>query len=426
MAPARDVLAQSDFPLYAVQALGSTHFLVAGGGGQAKTGVPNVIEIFELKQREDKVLASSICRHDTGTDAVMNCASFYDGRNHFIACGQEEKCHLYSVKYKVITPKKESSETNTGDAKKRKGKADKDDKANSEKKADANSKTPNGTKQLTFELECLKSVQTDFEKDGGFQKVVRFSLDRTLVITGGAEGFLRLWKYPEMKMAYETKAHKSDIDDLDISPSGDKIVTVSRDNTGCVWNTKNGTKHSDLVWDYSEAAQYRYRCCRYGSIENKKDKFNLYTVSIPIKRSSSNPQPCFILMWDKDTFKVKRGTNAGTEVLSALAVSDDGVYLGVGSISGSVSVYISFSLKKLYHVKEAHSIFVTGLEFLPASEATQAIVGQQDFSLLSVSADNTVRLHQAPERGFISIVWILAVVILLIFILFWMMAEMGV
>lgn len=43
MAPARDVLAQSDFPLYAVQALGSTHFLVAGGGGQAKTGVPNVI-----------------------------------------------------------------------------------------------------------------------------------------------------------------------------------------------------------------------------------------------------------------------------------------------------------------------------------------------------------------------------------------------
>ena len=43
MAPTREPLAQSDFPLYAVQALGSNHFLVAGGGGQAKTGVPNAI-----------------------------------------------------------------------------------------------------------------------------------------------------------------------------------------------------------------------------------------------------------------------------------------------------------------------------------------------------------------------------------------------
>ena len=66
-------------------------------------------EIFELKQTENQVLASSICRHDTGTDAVMNCASYYDGRNYFLACGQEEKCHLYSVKYKVITPKKETT-----------------------------------------------------------------------------------------------------------------------------------------------------------------------------------------------------------------------------------------------------------------------------------------------------------------------------
>ena len=43
MAPKQGVLAQADFPLYVVQALGSTHFLVAGGGGQAKTGVPNAI-----------------------------------------------------------------------------------------------------------------------------------------------------------------------------------------------------------------------------------------------------------------------------------------------------------------------------------------------------------------------------------------------
>lgn len=63
-------------------------------------------EIYELKQTGDKVRAASICRHSLGSDAVMNCASFYDGRNFVIACGQEEKCCLYSVKYKVVMPTK--------------------------------------------------------------------------------------------------------------------------------------------------------------------------------------------------------------------------------------------------------------------------------------------------------------------------------
>lgn len=50
MAPTQGVLANSDFPLYAIQALGNTHFLVAGGGGQAKTGVPNAIVCCLIKK----------------------------------------------------------------------------------------------------------------------------------------------------------------------------------------------------------------------------------------------------------------------------------------------------------------------------------------------------------------------------------------
>ena len=67
--------------------------------------------------------------------------------------------------------------------------------------------------------------------------------------------------------------------------------------------------------------------------------------------------------------------------------------------TNDLSIYWIVLHQRLYHVKEVHSIFVTAVEFLPASEATQAIVGHQDFNLLSVSADNTIRLHQMPERG---------------------------
>lgn len=36
---------------------------------------------------------------------------------------------------------------------------------------------------------------------------------------------------------------------------------------------------------------------------------------------------------------------------------------------------------------------------MPSSEAAQAITGSQDFTLLSISADNTIRLHQVAPRG---------------------------
>lgn len=50
------------------------------------------------------------------------------------------------------------------------------------------------SKQLTFQIEETGSVATDFAKDGGFQKCVRFSPDFKRLVTGGADGHLRMWK----------------------------------------------------------------------------------------------------------------------------------------------------------------------------------------------------------------------------------------
>jgi hypothetical protein len=58
---------------------------------------------------------------------------------------------------------------------------------------------------------------------------------------------------------------------------------------------------------------------RYGLIEGDKEKFNLYTISIPVKRSQ-NPLPCYLAMWDSSKFTPKRMVSTGQEVLSALAL----------------------------------------------------------------------------------------------------------
>lgn len=42
-------------------------------------------------------------------------------------------------------------------------------------------------------VESLHRVRTDFSPDA-LQKAVRFSADGTLLVTGGADGFLRLWE----------------------------------------------------------------------------------------------------------------------------------------------------------------------------------------------------------------------------------------
>ncbi|ESO92505.1 hypothetical protein LOTGIDRAFT_232981 [Lottia gigantea] len=410
-------LAKTDFPLYCVRSLGDRHFLIAGGGGQAKTGIPNAIEIYELKLIDGRISAVSVGRHDTGTQAVMNCTSFYDGRNHQLAVGQDEMCCLYSLKYSVIPVSKKHTEENS--TKNRKKEADTKKKENEEKTDNKKAET----KQIKFDVTEIKSIPTDFDKEGGFQKVVRFSPNHKFFATGGVDGHLRVWKYPDCDKIFDIKAHDSDIDDIDISPAGDRIATVSRDHTGCVWKSDNGEEVIGLV--NSNLKGYRYRCCRYGLVEGKQDKCNLYTISIPITRSSK-PLPCYITTFDHKKYSIRKQAKAGTEVLSSLAVSEDGIYLGVGTLSGSVAVYISFSLQKLYYVKAAHGIFVTGVEFMSNSESCQAITGDKDFTLLSISADNTVKLHQVNPRGSISALWIIIGFVILVYFLFWLLAELGV
>lgn len=59
-----------------------------------------------MKATKDGLTSTSIVRHETGIRAVMNCSSYYDGRNHHLATGEDELCRTYSVKYKVVTPSK--------------------------------------------------------------------------------------------------------------------------------------------------------------------------------------------------------------------------------------------------------------------------------------------------------------------------------
>ncbi|XP_076317658.1 guanine nucleotide-exchange factor SEC12 isoform X2 [Tachypleus tridentatus] len=434
------LLARVNFPPYTIHNLTERHILVAGGGGVAKCGIPNIVEIYELINNGFTCRAEPVTHYDTGSHAIMNCTVFHNGKHHVLAAGMEEMCQMYQLTYKILdktlTPNKSVrrrrrtnsfSSENEKDTKEEENKPKIQESTSKKgvpilekkrKKSDANSNSV--ITQVGFDIKPIQSFQTDFnKKEEPFQKVVRFSSVSKILATAGADGHVRLWKYPELTLLHDIEAHEDEVDNIDFSPSGNKVVSISRDGHGFVWNVKDGTKHCELKFVLQKEGddKYIFRSCRYGIVEGNKSNFKLFTIVNPAPRKKP-PLPCYLFKWNTSKYIVEKMVSTGTDMLSVMTVSDDGRFVGLGTLSGSVDIYISFSLMKLYHVENAHNIFVTGLEFLPSNEEAQRITGDQDTSLISISVDNHIIVHHVPKPRTMGIVGILLLFMAVMFFLY--------
>lgn len=69
----------------------------------------------------------------------------------------------------------------------------------------------------------------------------------------------------------------------------------------------------------------------------------MFTIANPLTRSGA--QQGLLQQWEPVTGALRKTVRAA-EALSALAVRDDGRFVGVGTMfSGSVDIYIAFSLQ---------------------------------------------------------------------------------
>lgn len=411
MAKKNLVAMKAEFPLYCLSMVGDRHLLVAGGGGSAKSGIPNAIDIYELKYDNRMMVLHRVNHYETKSRAVMNCAVVKRDKNFSLAVGLDNSCMLFSLRYKLMVPKIEN-EVLEG-VRKRKNNL-------------TNSTNHNtATKMIGFEIEAGDEVVSDHAKDGGYQKVVRMCADMNSVVTAGAEGVLRCWELSTLNMRYEVKAHTGDIDDLDISPDGKYIVSISKEG-GCVWELQDGTKVATLQPNHNLATSHRLRNSRFSKVTDKDKSYVLYTTYIPRMRGGQARHRSThngLIRWDCRKFVPVKQLSTGSECISAFAVSDDGMLLAVATMEGTVSVFVSFSLQRLYHTPHAHNIFVTGLEFSPSSSLAVAVTGHKDFTLFSISADNYIKVHQQEPEAMYSVFWILIGSMLLIFLIFWITSS---
>ncbi|KAM9852292.1 guanine nucleotide-exchange factor SEC12 isoform 2-T2 [Aulostomus maculatus] len=253
----------------------------------------------------------------------------------------------------------------------------------------------------------LAEVQSDLNPQDPLQKVVRFSPDFSLLVTGGTDGHIRVWEFPSLRKKFDFKAHEGEIEDLDISQENKHLVTVGRDFACSVWSSNQlvmGLEWHETMPQIAEKT-YRYMACRFGKVEDQKDALRLYTVQIPHKRDRK-PPPCYLTKWDGKSFLPMLSTPCGTEVISSLAVSDSGTFLGLGTVTGSVAIFIAFSLQRLYYVQESHSFVVTDLAFLPDKLNDRNIKGNNETAMFSVAVDSRCQVHAVPNRRSFPI-WLL-------------------
>ncbi|XP_030410871.1 prolactin regulatory element-binding protein isoform X2 [Gopherus evgoodei] len=388
-------LYRAPFPLYALQIHPRGLALAAGGGGAARTGVRNGLHFLQLEQIGGQLSASLLHSHDTETRATMSMALAGD----VIAAGQDASCHI--LRFRLQGPDEKSGSSTPSKA----GGAQKGPRKRKAPSPSEKGESDTRSEAGEVAVETLCSVQTDFSPDA-LQKAVRVSADHSLLATGGADGFLRVWEFPSMKKVLEFKAHDGEIEDIALGPEN-KVVTAGRDFQCCVWQRDQLVLR--LRWDENMPGvpdkTYRYQACRFGTVPDQAEALRLYTVQVPHKRGR-RPPPCYLTKWDGKSFLPLLTQPCGGEVISCLSVSDSGTFLGLGTVTGSVAIHVAFSLQRLYYVKEAHGIVVTDVAFLPESRRGRELLAENEAALLSVAVDSRCKLHLLPPRRSFP-VWLL-------------------
>ncbi|KAI4464821.1 prolactin regulatory element binding protein [Holotrichia oblita] len=410
------LLAKVNFPLYTVQMLTGRHILVGGGGGSSKTGVANGFEVFELSHDGKKFIAEEVIRHETGPCVVMNCSTHSDMKHSYLVAGQESHCQLYHVR-NVVLNENENIETINGEQPNLRH------RKNSKpilKQTVANSKQ---VKKLTFILQASDSIQTDYNKEEPLQRVVRISKNGKVMATGGADGIVRLWKFPAMEHLIDLKAHTKEIDDLDFSLHDNYLVSIAKDGQAIIWDFLRGKEVRKLLWPQPEGSKFLYKRCRFGPIEEEKGQSALYMLTNPLGLAKN--QNSYLQRWFPHEGTLNKAV-AIDESLAAIAVRDDGRFVAVGTMfSGSVQLYVAFSLQKVLHISGAHSMFVTGLEFLPVSHQ-HTVTSVAEAAVVSISVDNQICIHSLPYRTTVP-AWIaISVIVVTLFLTFLLCAYLGI
>lgn len=187
----------------------------------------------------------------------------------------------------------------------------------------------------------------------GLQKCLAFSVDGTRFATGGVDGSLRIFEWPNMRaVVEEPKAHKS-FQDMDFSLDSEFLASTSSDGSARIWNATDGTPVTTLERNSNETIER----CRFSKDGTKPFLF------CSVQRGNKP----LTVVWDISSWKKIGHKRLLGKPASIMSTSLDGKYLALGSKDGDICVVELKNMEIRHWSKRLHlGSQITSLEFCPS------------------------------------------------------------
>eukprot|EP01122_Echinamoeba_exundans_P014097 TRINITY_DN631_c0_g1_i1.p1 TRINITY_DN631_c0_g1~~TRINITY_DN631_c0_g1_i1.p1 ORF type:complete len:583 (-),score=66.51 TRINITY_DN631_c0_g1_i1:1572-3320(-) len=293
------------FPPYAMTLEASKErILVAGGGGDSKTGVPNRIVAIKCK-------SGILCEekeYDTLKQAVMGVSISTDG---MIIASVDDKCKIYS-------------------------------------EADGG------------QLECVSEQVSEIKGRKDDRQVKKAKTAGKHVYSAGTDGVIRVWLSPSLDLLKEIPALPKETADFDISTatrSGAPALLIASREECRVYRHDVWMAQPDLLATLPCSAPFKFRNCRFSP-----DTRFIYTAEFMPQRGS------LLQKWDTSSMSVVASTKIkfNRDHHTTMGLSSDGLFLALGSAEGELRVVRTSDLR-IIHSSKPHSFFVSDVLFYPPS-----------------------------------------------------------
>ncbi|KAL3824260.1 hypothetical protein ACJIZ3_020289 [Penstemon smallii] len=289
------------------------HVILAGGGGEGRSGIPNAILLSAFDLESNSLSDQPVAKLGTGSDLPYRIAVHPGGKG--IICSLPKSCRWFEF--------------------------------------DAATSTDKHTLSLKSSDKVLEQLE-----DVGQQLAMTFNNEGSLLAVGGEDGKLRVYKWPSMETAIdEANAHAS-VKDLDFSPDGKFLISVGSGSgsPGRIWNVSTSTSIASLPKEKDEIFGF----ARFSQTTDTDQV--LYITSMRDKGGN-------IVKWNTTSWRRISSTHVGKDPISAFNVSPDGKLLAIGTIQGDIKIISSASMRVQTTVKKAHLGLVTALAFSHDSRA---------------------------------------------------------
>ncbi|EEF36367.1 SEC12-like protein 2 [Ricinus communis] len=287
------------------------YVLLAGGGGEGRSGIPNALVLSRFDFTFNSLSPQPVAKLGTGSDLPYRMVVHPGGDG--LVCALPNSCRFF-----------EWDEVKDNEAHKL------------------------GLKESEKALTQLEDV--------GQQLALAFNSESSALAVGGEDGRLRVFKWPSMEIFLnEAEAHPS-LKDLCFSPDGKFLVSLGGRGPGRVWDVTSSTAVASLSKENDEV----FASCRFSQTTDQTQV--LYIAAITDKGGS-------IVTWDASSWNRIGSKHITRDGISSFNVSPDGKFLAVGTSQGDVLLLNSTRVRVQKVVRKAHLGMVTALAFSHDSRA---------------------------------------------------------